>query len=316
MRSTIGGEFDFDLELSGDKYFKGAAGREAVERAIASYQGRLSAPGDKGPLLSDISKTLMEQQEKVSVVGDSAKYPELPSDLRAKELARTRGFVKTLEGLRDKAMAAIQAPASQPTAGAGAAKATVPAKAGAQSKESAKTPAGPETASQAVAREWQELAAAEERFKAIKDSARSSRYKAQHSRWVQVGGAYAFHYSAYEKFGTDGYVFDGEFMAEYKAADGSYQKGQELDRVFSRVKSETMIAASQAPQNWVGKIKTQLGGMLSNTAGSYESADTYYRGAERIYQRVKGLILAKDPGNVNAFFLGYDKPLPDGANIP
>ena len=55
---------------------------------------------------------------------------------------------------------------------------------------------------------------------------------------------------------------------------------------------------------------------VKSAESRYGLAKGGYKLAEAKYQVIKAAILAKDAGNVNKYFLGYNADMPDGGNVP
>ncbi len=338
MRDTIGGKFAYDLNLAGDKYFTGASGREATERQIADFKARLASPkSDKGSLIGQIATCLSSQQEKLAAIGDPRQYPELPSELRTEEIAKTRSMVKTLEQMRDQALASLSAPAAATTpAGPKAAAGATPAAGGKTPADKAPgaapvaTPAtptpvaiGPATPAQVAAAEWQMVLKVEAELNQAKENASNWRDRARKSRWVQVGGAYAFMDSAQHDFGERGFFGDGELAGAFEAAAANFYEAQPLWeaaedglRGFEKRKTDAAVGMAQNPAAWVGRLESSLAPLIRQVTASYIQAQRRYKSTEDQYQSIKASILAKNAGNVNAYFLGYRQTMPDGANVP
>lgn len=345
MRETIGGKFDYDLGLADDENFKGAAGRVETERQIADFKARLAAPtGDKGALVGDIAKVLTQQQERMAAIADPAQYPELPTELRASEVGKARAIVATLTKLRDDAVAAVQAaalgptPAPTPTRGRSGTSANATTAAPGQSPSTADkaktgaTPArtavetkapAPETPAQIVAREWAAVTAAQAAMEKKRATASGHRTAARTSRWVQIGGAYAFQYSALHDYGERSFFGDGRLAGDYENANGIYKAAvfswgvaETTDRELERIRTEAAVGMSTAPAAWVGRLQSTIAGAIAKLADLYAEAGKHFAEAEAVYQSIRAQILAENAGNKNKYFLGYGHELGDGANVP
>lgn len=100
-----GGSPTLYVELEGDEYFRGAAGRRELERTLADYRSRVSNPDeDLSALLAAVRQTTGYVQRRIGVLGDRSSYAELPRDLRQLELRRSQGDLMELEALRDQAV--------------------------------------------------------------------------------------------------------------------------------------------------------------------------------------------------------------------
>ena len=328
IRDTVGGTYNFDLGLAGDPYFTGTTGRLQLEQQLADYKQRLTKRDDPAKLLGDVAATLKFAQERQIAIGDPKRYPELPTELRTKEIAKSQSSIDALTALRDQAIAALSLP--PPAADAKATQgATVPAaaKPGAAAKPAAAaTAAGNKpasgTAAPAVAPQvspMQPLTQALAQLKTAQDGAKSMRYKAQKSRWVQVNGAYAFQDSAFAKFGETHWYGDGSMAAQYADADGYYQVGEkawasaEAGRVEAEAAlTDVSLAMSKDPAKGAALVEAKVG-KIKATADRYGLAKGGYKICEDKYQAIKKDVLAIDAGNVNAYFLGYNQDMPDGS---
>ncbi|MCC6621203.1 MAG: hypothetical protein IT385_08110 [Deltaproteobacteria bacterium] len=321
MRKTIGGKFSYDLELSGDAHFKGAAGRAATEGAIASFKARLAKPGaDASALLGEIAKVLAEQQERLSAIGDPKRYPELPPELRSQEIGKARALVRSLEALRDQAIAKVTGPALSK---ADDDKKTPGKEAGADKDKPGTTPAhvapdkkGPESPSQALAREWALVVAAEQRLKATADEAARERGKARKSRWVHLHGAYATQKSAFKAFGDELGGTYAEADGIYRSATGWWESAETHARALEAKKAAAAQGMAANPQAWVGKLASGIVGQIDGLRATYGVAREGFASAERYYQGLRMAIVIKNPNFQDSYFRGYGFAMPEGANVP
>jgi hypothetical protein len=244
-------------------------------------------------------------------------------------------MVKTLEQMRDQALASLSAPAATPTpaapkVAAGVATPAAGGKTAAADQAPGATPAaptpvavGPASPAQVAAAEWQMVLKVEAELNRAKADASSWRERARKSRWVQVGGAYAFARSAQHDFGERGFFSDGELAGSFEAASANFYRAEPLWsaaeyglRLLEKIKTDAAVGMAQNPAAWVGKLESSLAPLIRKVTASYIQAQRRYKSTEDQYQSIKASILAKNAGHVNAYFLGYRQVMPDGANVP
>ncbi len=95
LKHYSGATPQYHVKLEDSPYFTGAAGRRALDAQIAALRKR--------PNQSQIAELLRDQLKKKSLLMDSRKLKELPDELRARELTRTRQDIGALRALKGRA---------------------------------------------------------------------------------------------------------------------------------------------------------------------------------------------------------------------
>jgi hypothetical protein len=97
VKDATGVDGQHDVMLEGDRFLTGAAGRKEVSNQIDAYEQQVYAGKSDASTVGDVRALLAEQKERQRALADPANYRELPSDVRAKEVARSKADVDKLE---------------------------------------------------------------------------------------------------------------------------------------------------------------------------------------------------------------------------
>ena len=95
------GNFDYDLQLEGDKNFRGVQGRVELENKLVGYQtlmaqGEASSSTLVGSLQGEL-ETLRKQRAEIS---DPKRYTDLPDELRAQQVQKLDLYIEQVRGMR------------------------------------------------------------------------------------------------------------------------------------------------------------------------------------------------------------------------
>jgi hypothetical protein len=113
LKNLGGQDITYDVELDSNKLFKpgedsanfpGRAGRVALENKVAGYSELMAMSGANGPaLLPGLQSEIAALKARRAAVADEKQYTDLPSELRASEVAKIDAFIASFTDLRDQA---------------------------------------------------------------------------------------------------------------------------------------------------------------------------------------------------------------------
>lgn len=265
----------FDLLLDKDPYFTGPQGRIEIEGRIAAYGKRLQEPNaDLKGIVSEAGQDVKQLREREKAISDQSRYTDLPIELRKAEIARTRGYIASLSGLREQAVALLESQSigSSPAAGAG--------------KERGGPPGASIDTAAELARESATVTVrtAEAMLVAPKVSCVQFREgRMRQTRWVH-SGAVCICISGPPRTGLAG------FFPWYAMADGFYAKAEEAfgaARQKEDSATEMRAALATAEGGQVATIASSLAGLLGQAGKLYSEAESLYRQSVAAFRRIE-----------------------------
>lgn len=102
IRQTLGMGPGYEVEVPGDKYWRGPALRAEIEKQTADFRARAASPPARAALLGDLDAAIKYHRERAEKVASTALYPEVPPQLRDSEVDRSRRALKEFEAIRQK----------------------------------------------------------------------------------------------------------------------------------------------------------------------------------------------------------------------
>ncbi len=219
VKDATGKDGEHYLQLDGDKYLTGAQGRKDLDGQIADVQNRVAGgQADVG----EVRDLLAQQKERMRMLADPANYPDMPADVRAKEVARSKADIDKLQPSLEQAKDDRRVLGDQPDAPSAAQQDR--ADAGAQSMDDAR-------------------------------AAEQAAYEAaRHERKVHDGYYGQSSLNARQQFGDKDFgVFDNSETKSYAQADKAYadaqaalKEAEKHERVYDRAGDDNGSSATAA----------------------------------------------------------------------
>jgi hypothetical protein len=289
IRLASGESPEHFLELAGDKNFKGIQGRVEIEGKVSGFEKRLVEPNaDGAALAAEIDALANEQRVRINNL-DPTKYPDLPRELRAREVDRSQRDIERLEGLKKRALDQAKvnpAPVQTPT------------------DASTQPPPAPEVQGELTTKRAAMLQA--------KTKANAARDTVAKSRWLHEGNtSFKNDYSAMggaarDKEGDEGIVFGIGAGAEhggYVKADADWSAGEARYQSAKAAENKSLTL----PETTDEQIRAKSA-ELSAATDAFEQARQKFVAAEAGYQGIYSRLKGK-----GYFTAHYDKEvLPEG----
>jgi hypothetical protein len=281
MKEYGGAQPDYHLTLTDakgniDKNFSGLAGRTALEQKMHDLEAQVAdAKVDGRTTAQAIRVCIVEQQQRIDAL-DPQHYPDLPSPLRAAEIARSRGDIARLQEAQKK----VQERLAKEHPGATDASGRVP---------------------DSLPKAAKDLGDAEARLATGRTAMEKSYQAVRKSRWVHLEGAHAFSGSAKKDLGESQWfgLVKGPEQLAYGRADSQFQSGVS-QRTLGQTSERTAGAAPVSTEAEVASAIQQL-----DAAGAaYKLAQAAFDKAEGEYQAIRG----RNPEK--GYFAGYNYELP------
>ena len=132
---------------------------------------------------------------------------------------------------------------------------------------------------------------------------------------MQVDGAYAFSYSAKQKFGETHFYGDDAEAANFSQCETSFQAGKvkwdqatSIERTVLAKADEIRLLVATDPANAASRIAKEVTTPATSVCSLFASASQNFEQAEYCYQQIR----KRHAAEANAYFLGYDHDLPPG----
>lgn len=304
IRNTIGVTPRYSLTLAGDPYMTGEAGHAALARRISGWERNLSRQSNLQSTGQAIGRELRSQRERLDAISDPLRYPDLPNELRQREVTRTRREVERLDELRGEVLAAHRQ----------------------QETERQQDPEPPEeqnytdpdapimseeplssqmTDEQYAATlrdaEWARVDAYAAIIEGKRESAISDGNVIRRHHYFQVEGAWCFSRSAIDTWGYEGVFSDGDNLSDFQEAQrffdlhrSTWERGQEAYNDYLAARSRLEFSTD-------GNIESTLMPLLDRAQQKFGMAASSARLGSAVYARIR----AAHPEGRNNQFQGY-----------
>jgi hypothetical protein len=292
IRDTLRINPQYSLTLQGDPYMTGEAGHTALAQKIRGWTSQLGDGESPRSIGSQIATELRKQRERLTAIGDPQRYPDLPHELRRREITRTQGELSELESLQDRARRLVQ----QSSDGDRMMSVDPTLDPSANSSQM--------TDSQRVSLEWDAINSFEERAIAKRLECVEMGNDARRAHWIHMG-AYAWSRSAYETWGERHWYGDDDHASEYESArdrlDGANRLWGEAEEIWRGYQEEKSGLEFMEPSQAVGKIESTLSEQLVDAFNKFGLARGWYRLALEKYDAIR----EAHPEGRNNQFQGY-----------
>lgn len=287
---TIGVRPIFNLRLTGDKYMTGEQGHTKLAERMATFETRLASSGNIRALGIEISKEYSAQQARLTAIMNPELYPDLPHELRQKEVERSKAEIIRLSGLLDRALAVVRGTSPKATDTSGLSKAIPTAHASA----------------------WAEIGTEESNVQTSRQRTVKEGNEARRHHWIQVIGAYSIR-SAIDTYGQEGgwILSEGEHYIEYVVAQSyldnanrAWEQAETAWTNYSRQKIELEFGTGVSAE-----AIQSLCLALENCLQLYDSARRQFHSASIIYNDILHLHIEEGRNNqFNAYTQGMRLP--------
>jgi hypothetical protein len=266
IRQTIHAQPAYDLRLIGDEYMTGAEGHARLAERIAAFGTRLASGSNLHALGSEISIELSTQQSRLTAIMNPERYPDLPHELRQREVERSRAEIGELSGLRDRALAAVR---------------------GSSHEAATESPQSSQTITTSA---WSSIMEQESQVQASRQGTVERGNEARRHHWIQVEGAYAFSRRAIETYGAEaGWFSDArEHHIDYivaqrflNTANRTWEQAETAWTNYSRQKGQLEFGTNVRPE-----AIQNLRSRLENCLQFFDSARQQFHAASIIYQDI------------------------------
>lgn len=303
IRNTIGTTPSYNLELEGDPYMRGETGHSELAGQVRGFERRLSRSSNLASLGTQIGRVLGQQRERVTAISDPSRYPDLPQELRHREVRRSEREIETLEDLRSRALAAFR---EQQSASESESEAVSSSQEGPEealySEEGGMTEAPVPEVLESV-NIWGNVDMLADQATSKRAEAVEAGNVARRHHSFQVDGAWCYHRSAIETWGYDGIFSDGDHLSQYQRAQSNmdsahtgWARGESAWNDYQTRRSELEFSASSQDQ-----IDSALDALLRRALSKYGFAKQSFMQASAIYERIRTL----HPDRRNDQFRGY-----------
>lgn len=298
MRKALATNPSYDVELLGDKYLTGEKVRLEIETKASDFEARAEGPGASlGKLMAEIDQVIAYHRERADSIANHRNYPELPHQLRAAEVHRSREAVARFTQQRTRVAARLRTDhetKARETEGSTSAEQSFvePAEAVSGGVVAGKecVSASPEVASRTKA--WTELAAAKAHLdsKVIPTMERAfaevrRRHWVHSGKWARVAPR--------ERLGFSNLFGAGKHADDYAQAEGRLE--------FGKFQLLTLTGQRNALlQRFEGLERANLSGVPSTAAAvedlrnrfqrlvpGYVLATLAFHGATAVYRRIE-----------------------------
>lgn len=301
IRDTLRINQQFSLSLEGDPYLTGESGHANLAGKIQRWSELLNARVTPRALGWQIAEELRKQRRRFAAVSDWDRYPDLPQDLRRREVKRAETEISMLEKLLKQASALAQQTehtAAEPTKTDGSARTAKQN----QAKESQTKEA--QTNVQALT----QVSKLESQVHAKRSASVEIGNEARRAHWIHHG-AYAFSHIAYETWGKRHWLGDGEHAGEYESAkyclNNADRQWREANTFWHEMKDRLSLSQSSQSAESIASVTAQL----IEAFNKFSSAQSWYRQAYNKYEAIR----KRHPEARNDHFRGYAEgyQLPD-----
>ncbi len=292
IRSTLRINPQYSLTLQGDPYMTGEAGHTALAQKIRGWTSKLDDRESPRAVGSKIASELRKQRERLTAIRDPERYPDLPHELRRREIARTRGELSELESLHDRAWHLVQQSSDADQM---------------MSVDSSLAPSANSsqmTDSQLVSLEWETVSSWEEKAIAKRSECVEMGNDARRAHWIHMG-AYAAKDIAYETWGERHWYGDDDHAEDYESAqdrlDGANRLWGEAEEIWRGYEEEKSKLEFMEPSQAVGRVESTLSEPLIDAFNKFGLARGWYRLALEKYDAIR----KAHPEGRNNQFQGY-----------
>ncbi len=291
IRNTIGVQPTYNLELQGDPYMRGERGHSELATQIRGFERSLSQNNNLSSLGRRVGRVLGEQRERLTAISDPNRYPDLPHELRQREVRRSQREIETLEDLRTRALAAYRQQQAEEAAQEPEVEEVCEDTTSSTYNEEGGYCEAPEV--EEPVREsvniWANVEAGAQRTETKRGEAITAGNTARRHHWIQVYGAYCFSRSAIDTWGQSGIFSNDEHYDDYRiaqshldSANSAWGAAEAAWNDYQTRRSELEFSATTQSE-----VDSGLNSLLTRALQKYGAAQRSYMSASRYYQEIK-----------------------------
>jgi len=306
IRSTIRTTPQYSLTLQGDPYMTGEAGHTRLAGKIRGWERKLTSRTDVRTVGNEVTTELAQQRQRLSAIREVERYPDLPREIRAREITRTQRETTQLEGLQQRSLTMVReqntsAESITPSNESSSTESSTPSR---ESSNPANQRIETAPSQPTTAQEWEVINRLEAQTITARNETIEVGNESRRAHWIH-NGAYAQNRSAYETWGEEHWYGDGEHVAEYTLARSHISSGNSVwsasEAMYSTYQQDKTRIELMSPSEAQGRVRATLETRLNNAKTKYRGVKNSFQNALTIYDRIR----AAHPDKRNNQFGGY-----------